>query len=56
MESVGVGEITYECRAKAGMAGSFEWVFVGPNATFTNDPAPRSRVRPARSGAAPAGR
>lgn len=23
-------------------------VFVGPNATFTNDPAPRSRVRPAR--------
>jgi len=32
MESVGVGEITYECRAKAGMAGSFEWVFVGPQA------------------------
>lgn len=32
METVGVGEITYECRAKAGMAGQFEWVFVGPDA------------------------
>ena len=27
METVGVGEITYECRAKAGMAGQFEWVW-----------------------------
>ncbi|MEO7393159.1 MAG: DUF3455 domain-containing protein [Ramlibacter sp.] len=32
METVGVGEITYECRAKAGAAGQFEWVFVGPDA------------------------
>ena len=32
METVGVGEITYECRAKANMAGQFEWVFVGPDA------------------------
>jgi hypothetical protein len=32
METVGVGDITYECRAKAGMAGQFEWVFVGPDA------------------------
>jgi hypothetical protein len=32
METVGVGEITYECRAKANMAGEFEWVFVGPDA------------------------
>lgn len=32
METVGVGEITYECRAKANMPGSFEWVFVGPMA------------------------
>lgn len=32
METVGVGEITYECRAKANDAGQFEWVFVGPNA------------------------
>ena len=32
METVGVGQITYECRAKANMAGQFEWVFVGPDA------------------------
>ncbi len=32
METVGVGEITYECRAKKDMAGAFEWVFVGPEA------------------------
>ena len=32
METVGVGDITYECRAKADMAGQFEWVFVGPDA------------------------
>ncbi len=32
METVGVGEITYECRTKAGAAGQFEWVFVGPEA------------------------
>lgn len=31
-ETVGVGEITYECRAKAGSADAFEWVFVGPMA------------------------
>ncbi len=32
METVGVGEIAYQCRAKADMPGSFEWVFVGPKA------------------------
>ena len=32
METVGIGEVTYECRAKAGSAGQFEWVFVGPEA------------------------
>ena len=32
METVGMGQITYECRAKANMAGEFEWVFVGPDA------------------------
>ncbi len=32
MEAVGVGEITYECRAKANTAGEHEWVFVGPDA------------------------
>jgi hypothetical protein len=32
LETVGVGTITYECRAKKDMAGQFEWVFVGPEA------------------------
>ena len=32
METVGVGQITYECRPKAGSAGEFEWFFVGPDA------------------------
>jgi hypothetical protein len=36
METVGSGEITYECRAKAAMAGEFEWVFVGPQAVLKN--------------------
>lgn len=31
METVGVGQITYECRAKKDMTGH-EWVFVGPDA------------------------
>ena len=34
METVGIGEITYECRAKAAQAGAFEWVFVGPKAVL----------------------
>jgi hypothetical protein len=34
METVGVGEITYECRPKAGQAGAHEWVFVGPKAVL----------------------
>jgi hypothetical protein len=33
METVGAGDITYECRPKAGgMPGDAEWVFVGPDA------------------------
>jgi len=32
METVGAGQITYECRTKKDMAGQFEWVFVGPDA------------------------
>lgn len=32
LQSVGVGEITYECRAKADAPGAFAWVFVGPQA------------------------
>ena len=36
METVGVGEITYECRAKAAAAAEFEWVFVGPKAVLND--------------------
>ena len=36
METVGVGEITYECRAKAAMASEFEWAFVGPKAVLND--------------------
>ncbi len=36
METVGVGEITYECREKAAMASNFEWVFVGPKAALND--------------------
>jgi Protein of unknown function (DUF3455) len=36
LETVGVGQITYECREKAALAGSFEWVFVGPQAALNN--------------------
>ena len=32
METVGVGDITYQCSAKKDMVGQFEWVFVGPDA------------------------
>jgi hypothetical protein len=32
--TVGAGEITYECREKAGAAGQYEWVFVAPVATL----------------------
>lgn len=32
METVGIGQITYECRAKKDMAGQFEWAFAGPDA------------------------
>jgi hypothetical protein len=30
MTATGVGELTYECKAKAADATAFEWVFVGP--------------------------
>ena len=36
METVGVGEITYECRDKANSPGMTEWVFVGPNAVLND--------------------
>jgi hypothetical protein len=32
METVGAGDIGYECRVKANAPGQHEWVFVGPDA------------------------
>jgi hypothetical protein len=34
MRTVGSGDLTYQCRAKANMANAFEWAFVGPNAVL----------------------
>jgi hypothetical protein len=34
METVGIGDITYECRDKKDAAGQFEWAFVGPSAVL----------------------
>ena len=36
LETVGVGEITYECRDKANAPGMTEWVFFGPNALLND--------------------
>ena len=36
MQSVGVGDITYQCSPKKDMAGQFEWVFVGPDAKLND--------------------
>ena len=36
METVGVGEITYECRDKANAPGMTEWVLVGPKAVLND--------------------
>ena len=36
METVGAGEITYQCSPKKDMAGQFEWVFVGPDAKLND--------------------
>lgn len=36
MQTVGAGDITYECRAKKDMVGQFEWVFVGPDAVLAD--------------------
>ncbi|WP_144630871.1 DUF3455 domain-containing protein [Bordetella genomosp. 13] len=33
-ETVGRGDITYECKAKPNMPGQAEWTFVGPNAVL----------------------
>ena len=34
MKTVGIGELTYECRAKAGTTDAFEFVFAGPTAVL----------------------
>jgi hypothetical protein len=34
LETVGVGEITYECRDKKDAPGQMEWAFVGPSAVL----------------------
>ena len=36
LETVGVGEITYECRDKAEAPGQAEWAFVGPRAVLND--------------------
>ena len=36
LETVAVGQITYECKAKADMPGTFAWMFVGPQADLMN--------------------
>lgn len=36
LETVGMGDITYECRDKANAPGMTEWVFVGPNAVLND--------------------
>ena len=36
LETVGTGEITYECREKANAAGQTEWTFVGPKAVLND--------------------
>lgn len=36
LETVGVGEITYECRDKANANGETEWTFVGPKAVLND--------------------
>ena len=34
MTTVGLGVLTYECRAKANMANAFEWAVIGPTAVL----------------------
>lgn len=36
METVGMGDITYQCGPKKDMADQFEWVFVGPDARLND--------------------
>lgn len=34
MTAVGIGDLTYECWAKANAAEAFEWMFAGPDAVL----------------------
>jgi hypothetical protein len=36
LETVGVGEITYECKDKANTVGVTEWTFIGPKAVLND--------------------
>jgi len=36
METVGAGDITYECKAKKDAADQFEWTFIGPDAILSD--------------------
>ncbi|MCQ2029369.1 DUF3455 domain-containing protein [Stutzerimonas zhaodongensis] len=36
METVGVGQITYECQAKSDMPGQMAWEFMGPKAVLND--------------------
>lgn len=36
IQTVGVGEITYECRVKKDVADQFEWTFVGRDAALND--------------------
>ncbi|WP_038496784.1 DUF3455 domain-containing protein [Janthinobacterium agaricidamnosum] len=36
LHTVGVGQITYECRAKKDAPGQFEWAFAGPDAALND--------------------
>ena len=36
MQTVGVGDITYECKARKDAAGQFEWTFIGPDAVLND--------------------
>ena len=54
MKAVGVGELTYECRAKASDATAYEWVFVGPVAKLMDASKRKSAsTTPARPGSQP---
>ncbi|WNW12957.1 DUF3455 domain-containing protein [Pseudomonas sp. DTU_2021_1001937_2_SI_NGA_ILE_001] len=36
LQTTGVGEITYECKAKAGTENQLEWTFIGPKAELND--------------------